>query len=582
MKKQVSENPLRPNPLQTDSLQKNPFATVEQLKSHAPYFLAFGVSAFIAALAFDPTASTLIGFKGAIALSVLAAVITAGLAVKYRKAEDFTIQLGAGIATVLVFASTLFLMPQLDNSATVFATCCVLVLLIWFMVFSVTGKLNAERVVLLLIAAGFLVRLIYGINTPVTVRQHDVEQFGSGIGHAGYIEYFYNNMKLPDFDPTTVWQFYHPPLHHFLSATWLKVMTAFGLTWERALESIQFLTAFYSTAALLISVKLFKIMGLKSKGLVLAAALMAFSPSFIIFSGSVNNDILSIAFALAAIYATLKWVKTGKWIDIIRIALFIGLGMSTKQSIGAIAPAIALVFLLELAARKGERRRVVGQIAVFAVICIPLGLWWPVRNHFLFDSPLAYIPMLDIKSYQYVGYYSFVDRFLFPPPVSFSSNFMLWGIYWNQPTCEFNVWSGLFKTAAFGEYNIAYGSKAGEWLATVLSVANIAVGLTGFGAMVCYLFKKKSMAPRQKIFIACVYVFVLLSYLSFCYTFAHTCTMNMRYASPLLVIGSYFFARLAGDFLKREKAVKAVGYVMAGITGVFCLSSAIIYTTLGG
>ncbi len=564
-------------------MNENPLRPTEKLKSYAPYFIIFGVSAFIAALALDPTANSLVGFKGAIALTVLAVVIVGGLAFKYRKADDYVIQLGAGIGTVVIFASTLFLMPQLGNSTMVLATCGVLVLLIWFMVFSVTGKLTAERAILLLLAAGFLVRLLYGMNTPVTVRQHDVELFGDGIGHAGYIEYFYNNMKLPDFDPTTIWQFYHPPLHHFLAAVWLKVMTAFGLTWEHALETIQFLTAFYSAAAMLVSVKIFKILGLKGKGLVLATALIAFSPSFIIFSGSVNNDILSITFALAAIYATLKWVKTGKWIDIILIAVFIGLGMSTKQSIGAIAPAVALVFLLELGARKGERWKVIRQIAVFAVICIPLGLWWPVRNYLMFGSPLAYIPMLDLNSYQYVGYYSFVDRFLFPPSVSFSSNFMLWGVYWNQPTCEFNVWSGLFKTAAFGEYNIAYGSKVGEWLASVLSVTNIAIGLTGFGAMVYYLIKKQSMAQHQKIFITGVYVFVLLSYLSFCYSFAHTCTMNMRYASPLLVIGSYFFARLAGDFLKNEKKpIKAIGYTMAGIVAVFCVSSAIIYTTLGG
>lgn len=564
-------------------MSENPLRPAENLKSYVAYFLIFGVSAFIAALAFDPTASALVGFKAALALTVLSAVITAGLAVKYRQNGSFVIQLAAGIVTVLIFALALFFMPQLGNSTTVLASCGVLVIMIWFTAFSLSGKLTCEQVILLLLAAGFLIRLIYGMNTPVTVRQHDVEQFGSGYGHAGYIEYFYNNMKLPDFDPTTVWQFYHPPLHHFLAAVWLRIMTAFGLTWERALESIQFLTAFYSAASMLISVKIFTILGLKSKGLVLGTALIAFSPSFIIFSGSVNNDILSITFTLAAIYATLKWVKTKKWIDIIRIALFIGLGMSTKQSIGAVAPAIALVFLLELVARKGERWRVVRQIAAFAVICIPLGLWWPVRNHLLFGSPLAYVPMLSLDSYQYVGNYNFAQRFLFPPSISFSSNFILWGSYWNQPTCEFNVWSGLFKTAAFGEYNIAYASKAGEWLTTVLAVANVAIGLIGFGAMVYYLIRKQTMASRQKLLMLGVYLFVLFSYLSFAYTFPHTCTMNMRYASPLLVIGSYFFARLAGDFLNHEKrAVKAIGYTMASIIAVFCVSSAVIYTTLGG
>lgn len=75
-------------------------------------------------------------------------------------------------------------------------------------------------------------------------------------------------------------------------------------------------------------------------------SLIAFNPSFIIFAGSINNDILSITFMLGAILWTLRWYKTRTMRNIIPIALCIGFGMMTKLSVALVAPAVGLLFLL--------------------------------------------------------------------------------------------------------------------------------------------------------------------------------------------------------------------------------------------
>lgn len=86
----------------------------------------------------------------------------------------------------------------------------------------VTKKMKTEHVILLLLAAGFLLRLAYIFYTSIYTRQHDMHVFTGGTGHAGYINYFYEHIQLPDFDPRTRWQFYHPPLHHFTAALFMQ------------------------------------------------------------------------------------------------------------------------------------------------------------------------------------------------------------------------------------------------------------------------------------------------------------------------------------------------------------------------
>ena len=86
-------------------------------------------------------------------------------------------------------------------------------------------KLDAERIVLLLIIAGFAVRAAYVLLTGHLVRQHDA---GGTNGHIPYMEYIYNNLSLPKVTMTGVNQNYHPPLHYILCAAWLKLQTLLG------------------------------------------------------------------------------------------------------------------------------------------------------------------------------------------------------------------------------------------------------------------------------------------------------------------------------------------------------------------
>ncbi len=86
---------------------------------------------------------------------------------------------------------------------------------------------------LLIVAAGVLLRLVYVLGRTIYDRQYDIGMIDLDAGHTvsgghlAYIQYLYENMRLPDMDPTTVYQFHHPPVHHFISALWFRLISLF-------------------------------------------------------------------------------------------------------------------------------------------------------------------------------------------------------------------------------------------------------------------------------------------------------------------------------------------------------------------
>ena len=71
------------------------------------------------------------------------------------------------------------------------------------------------------------------------------------------------------------------------------------------------------------------------------------------------------------------------------------------------------------------------------------------------------------------------------------------------------------------------------------------------------------------------------SYLSFCFAYAHTCTMNFRYLATLPVIGAAFWGALYTRVSRRsEGCFAALQSGMLTLTVLFCGSSAAVYTLL--
>lgn len=439
-------------------------------------------------------------------------------------------------------------------------------------------KLDSDKVIFIIAFLGFLIKAGYILYTGVESRQQDVYSFGKPEGHAGYIEYIYHRLKLPDFDPRTIWQYYHPPLHHIIVAIWLKINTFLGIGWERAKENIQVLTLFYSTLYMILSYKIFKEIGLKKIALIIAFAIISCHPTFIILSGSVNNDMLAILFMQGGIYFTIRWYKETSYQNIIKIALCIGFGMMTKLSVGIIAPAIAFVLFFRFLNEEEKRAGYFKQFLLFGLICFPLGLWWGIRNKVLFDVPFSYVPSLGINSHQYIGDYSIFQRLLDFSAYQFKSVFVAWG----EPYFEHNVFIGLLKSSVFGEQHLGNGKIWIELPALILFYSHLLIVGIAVIAM-CWGFMKKLASPDSviKTFIIFIYITVMASYVQFCFSYPHTCTQNIRYATPAIFIGVIFIGLFTDRISQIQSRVKTIliSFLIASVV-IFTISTVTFYTFL--
>lgn len=444
---------------------------------------------------------------------------------------------------------------------------------------------NKQRCIFLLAVCGFILRYFYTLYTDYNVRQHDVGLFDNGSGHLSYIWQLYeNNFRLPEGDPRDRWQFYHPPLHHMLEALWLKFLAFCGIpAGNEFYQYIQIPTLIYSSIAMIVIYRILRELNIDGKALVLAFAMVCFNPTFIVMAGSVNNDMLSALFIYASILYTIKWYKEPKMKNIIKIALCVGLGMMTKASTGLIAPAIAVVFIVKFIQQIIAKKPLpyIVQYVVFLVICCPLGLWWSVRNYIKFDMPFNYVAELNKGIDQYIGNLSLKERFTDFSLYQLKSVFIEWNKQ-GDTYMEFNPFIALFKTSAFGEMNFLDYNPNLDIAPVILFYANLVLIFISFISMIYTLFTKKSkLNAMMKVFLSLIFLTFLGNYIVFCIQYPFTCTMNIRYITPLIVIGTYFIGSMISiiDKSKTKKAYAVKIFTIISIA-VCCSASAFTYTAL--
>ena len=453
-----------------------------------------------------------------------------------------------------------------------------------FIYLGITNKLTVRNFILLIMAAGFLIRLCYVISVPMVTMQHDVAQLGKGNGHIGYIEYLFKNKALPDFDVRTVYQFYHPPLHHIIAAVWVGIQMLMKIEYAHAFENIQLLTLFYSTLCMILSYKIFRQLKLKGIALVTATAIVALCPTFYIMAGSINNDILSITFMLGAVLNTIYWYKHRKMKYIVFTALCIGFGMMTKLSVWMVAPPVAFIFIYAFVKNMRDKdnrdiKKYLTQYAVFLAICAPLGLWWSFRNYISHGVPFGYVLELSEKSKQYIGDIPVWQRLFDFSAYQFSDvadQFTMYDGAYN----EFNPLVALFKTSMFDEGVAVRNFPNIHGFNDMLFWSAVLIGIIGFIAMIFAFFKKsKELDMPMKVFLGILYGVIFITYYVFCLKFPHVCTQNIRYAVPLIVLGAYFTGWAVQRFMRdnAKEWQRVCGALICGAVTFYALCGGLVY-----
>ena len=250
-------------------------------------------------------------------------------------------------------------------------------------------------------------------NTEIDY-QYLLENFDTGYNEARHINYILHLYKYSSLPTQFIGQFYHPPLHHFIMANWLKVVDLVSDSLEFKFESMQIVSLIYSVVILIALYKILKELEIEDKYKIIPMLLFSFYPLYIYFSGSLNNDQLVTMFGIICSLYLIKWNKNPSMKNTIIIALSIGLGLMTKSSMYVmIVPAIYVYFkkLIELVNNDEKVGKLLIELIVFTIIALVLGFWFQIFNFMRGTNALGIIEPYEYFS---IADQSFWARFGIP------------------------------------------------------------------------------------------------------------------------------------------------------------------------
>ncbi len=450
-----------------------------------------------------------------------------------------------------------------------------------YLAYGIKNKtMDTSKSTLWIVFCGMLMRVFYVLFYDIQTLQNDggfYTGFGTpdiNNGHIGYIEYIYKFHQLPTMNPYEYFGYYHPPLHHIIEAIWVTIQRFLHVYEDLAFENLQIPTLIYSGLCMVVMLKILEEAGAEKKYIPFGMILFAFHPRMMVLAGSVNNDVLALLLLLTTIWRTLVWIRKKTYLNIVLIALSLGCGMITKLNTAICAFSIAVVFLMALIfAFKTDnlliRKSIIRQYLLFAVICIPIGLSYIIRNLVLFgEKPGIPSPaIIPNESTMYTGQYSVWSIIGIPCIADLHIAFPFHPI---SAKAMHNTWAIMFQTGLFAE---AYPAGLGDGLVSVAQIAYVSSIIAAIITTIVFIVdyakrmirefgKIKYSLPHptdeelangvaktdtvlnhleRTVFMLFTYIFMIISFSLFVFKYPYTCSSDFRYMTAGLVFTSIGF-----------------------------------------
>lgn len=357
-------------------------------------------------------------------------------------------------------------------------------------------------------------RIVFISKTDISKYQFDVgigdleteadynnlyKNFDKGYNEGRHINYIMQLYKYNSLPNKIIGQFYHPPLHHFIMANWLKLMDNFSDSSSFKLESMQWITLFYSIIILVALYKLLDELEIDNKNKIIPLLLYAFYPIFVFLSGSINNDELVIMFSILVLLYLVKWEKNPNIFNTVIIATFLGLGLMTKTSIAVmIIPAVYVYFktLAKFVNENKSIKKLLIELLVFTIISGIFGLWFQIRS---LMNNLNTLGIIQPYETLYIGNQSIWNRF---------------GLFNIFQMSNVNIWNYFIYSSI--NLGILYRNNICDKILALLAVILIINSIY-------YLIKNKNKM------LIITYISWWLSYIILNLQMPYICSMNARY-----------------------------------------------------
>jgi hypothetical protein len=417
------------------------------------------------------------------------------------------------IIYVLIIEILLFIIePFVINYIKDFVLFLIIGFSIFFFLLLKKKKINNKQlIVYLIIIVGFIIRYYYVVSTKYGMG-HDVT---GKEGHLHYIQTIFETGKLPN---TNEWQFYHPPLWHYICAFVLKVNDLFNVDILRSYEGLQYVSLFVSFLIMVVQYKIIDKLKVNDNNKFIMLIFFVFYSHYIYLAGSINNDILLVLFEYLIIYFLIEWNELDNYENTILLALVTGCAVMTKLNGAIMAIPILFIFIRKflyyIKNNKEKIKTFIIKMLVFGLISLPIGLWYQARNYVKFDQQLGFVPKPG--STLYVGDKSIVDRFI---KINMTELFEIEC----KPSRDYSLPTYLFKSSIFGEYM----SKHITTVHLGLLLLNIVLIVISIIAVIKYFITKKKDIIDWLLLI--IWIASIGSFIYFNIKYPYGCTMDFRY-----------------------------------------------------
>jgi hypothetical protein len=305
--------------------------------------------------------------------------------------------------------------------------------------------LKFDKIIIIILMFGLLVRMVYLFNTGFRERTFDVE------GHVEYIQYVGDNYTLPE--PSMGWETFQPPLYYITGAIIYKLSELSGLYYPRGL---QVLSLVYYMTFLFFGIFIFQRIfnsGQNRDLFYLSSALLVFWPGGILHSIRIGNDVMSYMFYSMGLYFTIKWYDTDGDKTLYIASVFTALGIMTKSNSLCLVPVIGLLLLYRFFRKKKSFYLRKGLI-VLAILLIAFSVnfirTFNDAKNYAKSHPMSWI-VLNVR-----------DNPQNTKVGNSANNYIYFDIktFMNEPfTCNWQDWGGrqyywnyLLKTSLFGDF----------------------------------------------------------------------------------------------------------------------------------
>ena len=415
----------------------------------------------------------------------------------------------------------------------------------------------------IIMLGSFFLRLYYVSVISVYKNQHDGGMPG-GFGHLGYISYFVDNTSFPDFDVSKVDQFWHPPLHYLLTGKFLVFIWSIFPGQNGNYEIAQILPLVYVTVSIIFIYKSLTVVFKDKWQQNLALLFVAFQPSLIIRSATINNDALSTLLSVAFINYLIRFIYSERTGYIIEMMILFALGMWTKKNALLLVIPVGIVLLDMLF--KDKKKTLFGSVVAFGAMS-PLSFGWYIFLKIRWGIPFNFVWNLSSPDAAagYIENASVIKRLLDFSISHFKFQYVFVGN--NVEAIDINPFTVLIKSSANELWTWTYYNDGIKKLSYVLLLARIIITAILVVAVILFTIDTKQNFRVRAVVVS----FMLFNFLSF-YLFAfqnpYICSMDYRYIEAVIICETVLFGYLAG----RNKLFK---YGLTLFTCGFALTSAL-------